>query len=269
MDLLRIKDWEQTFYTSEAFRYAQVTWTKFPVSTDSIRFRRLMRTREGREAYCVFVACVQLSARAKAKGVLLVGSTPLDSQDIAAATGIPPKVVEASIQLLASPEIGWLVPAGSADPPDDWPQEIPANARGDHGDVTGRSRGSHGATPGQRPGLAHASAKSNALPIDAAASNSNQQGELCSLLQALRFKGSPLFDRDAAAAIAGHPNVSRMQYAWVLEVMNSRVKETGMANPAGYFRSMLETKTPPSAWVENYRRREIAAMAAKAAGGVA
>jgi hypothetical protein len=265
MGLLRIKDWRDTFYVAEAFRYERVTWTRFPVSTDSIRFRRLMRTREGREAYCVFVACVQLSARAKAMGALLVGETPLDCQDIASATGIPPKVVEASIALLASAEIGWLVPVRPGDPPVPEP--------GDARDETGQRPGEQRDWPGQRPGLAparaHASAKSNALPIDVVVSDSNEQGELCSMLVALRFKGTPLFDRDAAAAIAKHPNVSRMQYAWVLEVMNSRAKDTEMANPAGYFRSMLETKTPPSSWTEKYRRRELAKLAAQAAGGVA
>lgn len=91
--------------------------------------------------------------------------------------------------------------------------------------------------------------------------------DLCSMLSAITFRKVRLFDASACASIAQNRNVSAMQIAWVTERMNERVKKGELENPSGYFRSMLENQKPPAGWVEKYRRRELAAMAAKAEKG--
>lgn len=106
----KIKDWERHFWLKESAKHAEVTWTKFPVSTESISYKRLMAFREGRDAYCVFVAIVQMVARKRLPGVLRDGNTTIDVADISLATGLSPKVVQASIERLALPTIGWLEP---------------------------------------------------------------------------------------------------------------------------------------------------------------
>lgn len=106
----KIKDWERHFWLKESAKHAEVTWTKFPVSTESISYKRLMAFREGRDAYCVFVAIVQMVARKRLPGVLRQGNTTIEVADISLATGLAPKVVQASIERLALPTIGWLQP---------------------------------------------------------------------------------------------------------------------------------------------------------------
>ncbi|MCC7464434.1 MAG: hypothetical protein IT480_18470 [Gammaproteobacteria bacterium] len=269
-----IKDWRKVFHLEEACRHERVTWTKFPVTTDSVRYKRLMRSQEGRNAYCVFVACVQLSARARANGLLRTGSSPISDRDIADATGLPLKVVSASMELLRSPDIGWLEPFDERATPG----RETGNARFANGQETGDER----AVNGQRPFLAPARAAKSREDIAAieqrqamgsgeeaceyevpAAAPERVSRELCSLLLGLRHCGVQVFDAAAAAAIAANPNVSRMQIAWATERMNALpAGQTFTSGPAAYMRVMLERKHPPRAWVDAYRRRELAAMAA-------
>jgi hypothetical protein len=108
MSLLRIKDWKKHFWLKEAAKYETVAWMKFPVSTQSVAYKRLMAFREGRDAYCVFVALIQMLARKRMPGVLEHGNDRIQASDLAAATGIPVKIVTHSMKLLSLPEIGWL-----------------------------------------------------------------------------------------------------------------------------------------------------------------
>lgn len=272
-----IKDWRKVFHLEEACRHERVTWTKFPVTTDSVRYKRLMRSQEGRNAYCVFVACVQLSARARANGLLRTGSSPISDRDIADATGLPLKVVSASMELLRSPDIGWLEPFDE--------RATPVQKTGDDRSENGHETGGKRAENGQRPFLAPAraaksrediaaieqqqamgsgeDAREYEVPAAAAAAPEKVSRELCSLLLGLRHCGAQVFDAAAAAAIASNPNVSRMQIAWATERMNALPPgQTFTSGPAAYMRVMLERKRPPRSWVEAYRRRELAAMAA-------
>lgn len=272
MSVLTIKDWDRTFHLEESLRHSEVTWVKFPTRTDSLAYKRLMRTREGRDAYCVFVACVQRCARSRSRGKLSAGGSPITHRDLADSTGLPLKVVSASIEILQSPDIGWLIPAPE-----------PGNKRAENGPQPFAERSENGQQPfGERAGngLAHAAAKSRGRTaavmqqqatdtpgegagVDAAAAQDSQRGEICSLLLGLRHLGSHVFDRAAAAAIARHPNVSRMQVAWVLERMNAMGSKEFTSGPAAYVRAMLTEQRPPRGWVESYRRRELAALAAK------
>lgn len=51
--------------------------------------------------------------------------------------------------------------------------------------------------------------------------------------------------------------------AWVLERMNAMGSKEFTSGPAAYVRAMLTEQRPPRGWVESYRRRELAALAAK------
>ena len=119
----KIKDWERHFFLKESSKHAEVTWTKFPVSTESISYKRLMAFREGRDAYCVFVAIVQMVARKRLPGVLRHGDTSIEVEDIALATGLPAKLVQNAINRLALPSIGWLQPVADRSETDSPPVE--------------------------------------------------------------------------------------------------------------------------------------------------
>jgi len=108
--VLEIKDWKNVFYLAEAWKHAEVWWTKFPVARASVSYRRLMATREGHTAFCVFIGLLRMVQRGKTQGVLAVKGKPITAIDVAAETGISVKLCQAGMTLLESEEIGWLVP---------------------------------------------------------------------------------------------------------------------------------------------------------------
>lgn len=114
METYEIKDWKRSFWLKEAAKHDQVSWTKFPVSTEAMSYKRLMATREGRDAYCVFVAIVQMVARKRMPGVLSHEGVHILPEDIALATGLPVKAISSGIELLASEPIAWLIPTEAA-----------------------------------------------------------------------------------------------------------------------------------------------------------
>lgn len=105
-----IKDYRSVFWLKESCRYKEVTWGKFPASRNSTSYRRLMRSREGHTAYCVFVAIWRLVTRAKSEdGSLVIKGKPITAEDIHDESGIELKRISDAMEMLQSPEIGWLI----------------------------------------------------------------------------------------------------------------------------------------------------------------
>lgn len=254
----RIKDYSSVFYLSEAERAREVTWSKFPVARSSLSYRRLMATAKGRTAYCVFIGLLRMVARGKTGGACTWKGREITAEDIHQETGIPAAECAAGLELLRSDEVGWLEPETG---------EEPGTERFETGQEPGDDRGLNGYEPGENRDLLAArvraqAAKSKSKSI-AAASSSRERAELCSLLRGVRYKGVPVFDADAAAAISEHTHVTRMQFDWALERMNEiGAQGRDIENPAGYLRQMLTVKTPPAAWREAWQRRRLAAQAA-------
>lgn len=107
---LYIKDFGVVFRYAAAEKHDEVTWRKHPVARRSTAYRMLMATSEGRSAYVVFSAIVDLCCRAKSQdGALKLSSgKPITPEVILVATGIPKKVSEAAISLLQSVDVGWI-----------------------------------------------------------------------------------------------------------------------------------------------------------------
>ena len=104
-----IKQWERVFSCAEVARVrGEITWTKFPVARTGTGYRRLMRTPEGRTAYCVFIACVRLCARHRTGGVLSHNGVDFTAADISDEAGIPESECVTAFDLLSSPGVGWL-----------------------------------------------------------------------------------------------------------------------------------------------------------------
>jgi len=105
----RISAFEEVFVCSMADRAVEITWTKFPVARNSVGYRRLMETSEGRDAYAVFIGALRLVCRGRTGGYLTVKGHPMTDKDIASETGIPVDVVRKGLEMLASTHIGWIV----------------------------------------------------------------------------------------------------------------------------------------------------------------
>jgi hypothetical protein len=106
---LYIKEWMHKFEYAHAVRGGVVRWRKHPVDHNSPRYRMLMATSNGRDAYCVFLAIVDLVARHRSRGVVVdADQRPLTARVVAAATSIPVSVCIRAFAMLQRPEYGWL-----------------------------------------------------------------------------------------------------------------------------------------------------------------
>lgn len=110
MAAYRIKDWNKVFYLARAYEAGEVSWVRFPVDRKGAAYIHLMTTREGRDAYIVFVAMVRLVARAKSTGTIDV-----PNYVIAAEACVPEKIVKRSIDILLAKPVQWLETGRAAD----------------------------------------------------------------------------------------------------------------------------------------------------------
>ena len=108
-----IRDWTRHFAKGDAVKYKFWKFVPIPTNLNSEAFRILMKTTEGREAFAVFIALVELSANLPRRGVLADERGALKPSSIEIKTNIPEAVVVAGIDVLAS--IGWLVEEGSVE----------------------------------------------------------------------------------------------------------------------------------------------------------
>lgn len=146
--MLEIKDWKNVFYLAEAWKHAEVWWTKFPVARASVSYRRLMATRDGHTAFCVFIGLLRMVQRGKTQGVLVVKGKAITAIDVAAETGISVKWCQAGMKMLESEEIGWLVPHVAGRVQADG--ERTADERRDDGGEPADGRRMDGVTPSKR-----------------------------------------------------------------------------------------------------------------------
>jgi hypothetical protein len=248
MGSLRIKDWHKHFHLKEASKYETVTWMKFPVSTQSVAYKRLMAFREGRDAYCVFVALVQMLARKRMPGVLQFGDDRIDATDLAAATGIPLKIVSHSMKLLALPEIGWLQTGDARATPGD----ETGDARAEHGvEVEVRGESKRNTSSGVAFALNGSSRFPNANPdttpgIRAAApvtSHPHLEGTrrdaVKFLLETLTFNGGDKLHRKQRERLMTMPGCTPERVWWLCE----RIKAgEGKSNPATWLETGIDQR---------------------------
>jgi len=103
---MRIKDFKKVFWLKDVEAHRDVSWCKFPVSRRSVRFRTLMSTLAGREAYVVFLAIVSIVARERTGGVLTMNGRDMTPEDVAAELGTPKRDITKYWRMLI--DIGWI-----------------------------------------------------------------------------------------------------------------------------------------------------------------
>lgn len=109
----RIKEWER-FENNKSRERDRCSFVCIP-NTKPLALRRLLAHPDGAEAYAVFVLLVaHVSTKPKGRDGHLTDTgralgTPLTLADMQIVAERPAKRVEKAIQLLSSPEIGWIV----------------------------------------------------------------------------------------------------------------------------------------------------------------
>jgi len=113
-DYYTIKDWDSVFETKASRRCTQERrFVLVPTKRQSDSYHALMATREGREAYCVFIGLCRIAATCPRRGHLIDDKGPWDVARAAPVLGIESRVVERAVEMLASKRIGWLVPSNA------------------------------------------------------------------------------------------------------------------------------------------------------------
>jgi len=121
--VLAIRGWTDKFTTSELSRKVKF-WRYVPIPTNlgGERFRILMSSGQGREAFGIFIALCELAANLPERGVLADERGPLSLRSLEIKIGAPAGDIKNAIDILTSDEIGWLakhVRTTSGEHPDD------------------------------------------------------------------------------------------------------------------------------------------------------
>lgn len=109
----RIKKWDEVFGSALAEQARVIHWVRLPVTRNSIAYRRLMSTVEGRTAYCVFLGLVRIVARERSNGRCTLRGAPITAEDLSIETSIPRGDCEAAMGMLRSRSVGWIVADGA------------------------------------------------------------------------------------------------------------------------------------------------------------
>lgn len=107
-----IKDWDATFENRRTREIACPDYVNWPTHQDSEGFGFLARTEGGTTALGVFGALVQFAAKRPLPrcGVLEDERGPMTPERYSVRYGLSVAVARAAWSLLASPDVGWLVP---------------------------------------------------------------------------------------------------------------------------------------------------------------
>jgi len=104
-----IRDWDDTFENYRSRELKAPNYVSWPVRKDSESFQRLVRKPGGALAFGVFAYLVQLAARCNPRGTLRDDRGDITADRIAFRLGISEKDATASLNLLASKDVAWVV----------------------------------------------------------------------------------------------------------------------------------------------------------------
>ncbi|HUQ72643.1 MAG TPA: hypothetical protein VM165_24150 [Planctomycetaceae bacterium] len=106
-----IRGWGEYFENAQSRKYDKLTWVRMPNKHDGKSFRRLLRMADGLTMYGAWGLIVQVASKCPERGVLADADGPLSAEDISLKCDAPTELVERALQILSSPEIGWLTTA--------------------------------------------------------------------------------------------------------------------------------------------------------------
>lgn len=107
---LRIKNWDEHFERAQTRKVpSPLSWIALPTKHDGCKFRKLIRTKRGVTIFGTFCLMIEVGAKMAIRGdfVRHDGSI-LTCLDFEAITGADRRTFKAAIEVLLSPEVGWL-----------------------------------------------------------------------------------------------------------------------------------------------------------------
>lgn len=110
MAYYEIKDWNRIFENAESRKYKKLNWVPVPNKWDGLGFSRLRKHKNFVVAYCGWSLIVQIASKMPQRGILVTADgwelSPVDMADL---TGCPEDVFSKALEVLCTPEIGWII----------------------------------------------------------------------------------------------------------------------------------------------------------------
>ena len=133
--LYAIKDWEAVYETASTRKLKHLHWVPVPNKQDGRAYCYIMAEADGLAILGAWLVLLEVASKMPVRGVLADSKGPLTVRDIAVKSRASMAGIQRALEVLSSPEIGWIttrphnvsladLPAVLADPP----QNPPATA---------------------------------------------------------------------------------------------------------------------------------------------
>ena len=104
-----IVGWDKNFECAQSRKIiGPLKWVSVPVHHDGAAYRRVMRLPNGPLIYACWILILQVAAKCPVRGVLVGDHGPLDADELSIRTDCPEALFVTALEVLSSPEIGWL-----------------------------------------------------------------------------------------------------------------------------------------------------------------
>lgn len=104
----RVRKWADLFENAQSRKIDRLSWVPIPNKHDGKSYRRLIAHDDGPALYAAWVLIVQVASKCPTRGVLADADGALDTDDLAAKTGVPASLFARALEVLTHPKIGWL-----------------------------------------------------------------------------------------------------------------------------------------------------------------
>ena len=108
MRALNIVDWKRHFETSESERIKTLAWVAIPNSMDGRGYLRLTKHKNVISTLAGWYAIVQIGSKMPHRGLLAKVDGPLTAADLSDISRLPEDMFTRAIEVLLTPDIGWL-----------------------------------------------------------------------------------------------------------------------------------------------------------------
>ena len=108
MKAYRVKGWAAIYENNRSRTVKELRWVPVPNKFDGEGFKRVMQHDRASDIFAAFILILQVASRCQPRGTLIRDGRPHDAASLALKTGGRREWFEIALEVLSSPEIGWL-----------------------------------------------------------------------------------------------------------------------------------------------------------------
>jgi len=108
MNIYRIKDWDKHFEIAQSRQYKSLSWVAVPNKHDGKGFRRIAMHEKATDIFSAWILILQVASKCEPRGMLIDGTEPITSEDLAVKTGFKKEAFDLAFEVLMSKKIEWI-----------------------------------------------------------------------------------------------------------------------------------------------------------------